>query len=110
MTDMCPLDPEDILSLQASFCVIFQNVTRLKILNALGREEKSVGDIAVEVGASLSSISQHLRLMKDRRLVAFRKVGQKKLYRITHENFLLGPKLIREGIIAVNRLQEVENG
>ena len=92
---------DDILNLQANFCTIFQNVTRLKILRALGMEEKSVGELADGIGVNISNISQHLRLMKDRKIVVSRKEGKQIFYRVTNRKFLEGPELVRQGLCEV---------
>jgi len=94
----------DLFNLQAEFCIVFRNAIRLKILWFLGKEEKSVGEIADYVGVSMSNISQHLRIMKDRRIVKSRKEGQRIYYRITNEKFRQGPELVRKGIIEVYNL------
>ena len=95
---------DDLFSLQADFCSVFRNAIRLKILWFLGKKEKSVSEIVDYVGASTSNISQHLRIMKDRRIVKSRKEGQWIYYRITNEKFLQGPALVRKGIIEVYNL------
>ena len=103
------VDIEELFSLQANFCLVFKNATRLKILSFLGEGEKTVSELSEETGASLSSVSQHLRLMKDRRIVTSRVKGQKHFYRITHKNFLLGPRIVRQGIIEVYGLSRTKN-
>ena len=95
---------DDLFSLQAEFCSIFRNAIRLKILWFLGKEEKSVGEIADHVGVSMSNVSQHLRIMKDRRIVKSHKEGQRIYYRITNEKFRQGPELVRCGLIEVYNL------
>ena len=89
---------DDIFGLQAEFCAIFQNAKRLKILWCLSHGEKTVTSLADEVGISLSNASQHLRIMKDRRIIVSRKEGQKIFYRITNEKFIQGPSLVRLGV------------
>ncbi len=93
-----PLTADDIFALQAEFCSIFQNAKRLKILWRLGDGEMTVTRIADDAGMSLSNASQHLRVMKDRRIITSRKEGQKIFYRITNDKFIQGPSLIRQGV------------
>jgi len=52
------------------------------ILWVLAKGEKSVGEIAAAVEASLQNTSQHLRLMKDRGILTGRREGQTIYYRI----------------------------
>ena len=56
---------------------------RLKILCILaGAEEISVQDLVDQVGTSQSNISQHLSMLRDKRILASRKVANKVYYRI----------------------------
>ena len=89
---------DDIFALQSEFCSIFQNAKRLKILWCLSGGEMTVTRIAEEAGISLSNASQHLRIMKDRRIVISRKDGQRIFYRITNDKFIQGPLLVRQGV------------
>ncbi len=92
-------DPPDVCPLQARFCGIFSNVARLRILALLGKRELCVGDIASELELSMSAVSQHLAVMKDRRAVSQRRDGQNVFYRVRNQKFLRGSMLIREGIL-----------
>jgi DNA-binding transcriptional ArsR family regulator len=89
----------DVFATQARFCGIFSNVARLRILALLGKRELCVGDIANELGLSMSAVSQHLAVMKDRRAVSQRRDGQNVFYRMRNQKFLRGSLLIREGIL-----------
>ena len=56
---------------------------RLKILCILaGAEEISVQDLVDQVGTSQSNISQHLSILRDKRILASRKDANKVYYRI----------------------------
>lgn len=50
--------------------------TRLKILYALGAGELCVFDLSVSIGASVSSVSHHLAVLKRVRLVKARRDGR----------------------------------
>jgi len=102
------LTHDDLFNLQADFCFIFRNPTRLKILWFLEGAEKTVSEIAEAVGTSLSNVSQHLRIMKGLRIITSRKEAQWMYYRITNEKFILGPSLVKEGIIEVYGLDSVQ--
>ncbi len=71
------------------------------ILKALGDGERSVGDIAKEVGIPDYTVSQHLRIMKDRGAVRARKEGRMVYYRVASQKFIEGASLIREGLLDV---------
>lgn len=54
--------------------------TRLRILSALAQTELCVCDLSAVVGISESAVSHQLRLLRDGRLVAFRKQGRVAYY------------------------------
>ena len=67
---------------QAELHQILSNPTRLLILRSLEQQEKSVGEIAEQIGATLQNTSQHLRLMKDKGVLEARRDGQTIFYQI----------------------------
>ncbi len=52
------------------------NARRLEILDLLAQGERTVEDLATEVGTSVSNISQHLQVLRTAGLVRSRKDGQ----------------------------------
>lgn len=58
------------------------NPSRLMILCQLSESEKSVGELQPLIGLSQSALSQHLALLRDRRLVRTRRDGQQIFYSI----------------------------
>jgi DNA-binding transcriptional ArsR family regulator len=56
--------------------------TRLRLLTALAAGELCVCDLAVIVGTSESAVSHQLRLLREQRLVAYRKAGRVTYYRL----------------------------
>jgi ArsR family transcriptional regulator len=69
------LGEDTSLALSEIFKVL-GDATRVKILYALSKEELCVCDIAALLGMSISAISHHLRLLRNLRLVKFRKTGR----------------------------------
>lgn len=55
---------------------------RLKILCTLGEQEVSVQEIVDYVGTSQSNISQHLAILKDKRIIVARKEANRVFYRV----------------------------
>ncbi|MDF1541542.1 MAG: metalloregulator ArsR/SmtB family transcription factor [Anaerosomatales bacterium] len=70
------------LSLVADIFAALSDPTRLRILLALSREDLCVCDLAVVTGVSSSAVSHQLRLLRDRRLVSFRREGKRAVYRL----------------------------
>jgi DNA-binding transcriptional ArsR family regulator len=75
--------PEIPIEDQAEIFQILSNTSRILIIKALENNEMSVGEISETIGATLQNTSQHLRLMKDKGLVEFRRDGQTVFYQIS---------------------------
>jgi len=60
---------------------------RRKILELVRREELPAGQIAAHFDVSRPAISQHLRVLRDAGLVAERREGTRRLYRVRPEGF-----------------------
>jgi ArsR family transcriptional regulator len=73
---------DDALELIAARFRVLAEPTRLKILNALGEGELSVGELVLATNASQANVSKHLSLLLDNGLVTRRKAGLNVLYRI----------------------------
>ena len=88
-----------ICALHADFCSVMADKKRLRIIALLGERERTVSEIAERIGVSLQNASQHLRVMRDKGAVEFRKDGQSVYYRLSNPKFLAACKLIREGLL-----------
>lgn len=65
---------------------VLGDATRLRILDALSRNELCVCDLALIVGASQSTVSHSLRSLRQMRLVRYRKDGKIAYYSIDDEH------------------------
>lgn len=65
---------------------IFGDSTRIKILYSLFDHELCVGDIATILGLSQSSVSHQLRILKDSKLVKFRRDGKSIFYSLDDDH------------------------
>lgn len=95
-------DPFDIYAVHASFCGALANERRLRIMHLLGEGEHSVGEIAAALDLPPSSVSQHLRLMRNLGVVTFHKQGTQVYYALASQKFAEGYRLIREGLAEVH--------
>ena len=77
---------EEILYDLADLFRIFSDSTRIRILNALEEGERSVGDLCGLTGMTQSAVSHQLRVLKDSRLVRFRREGKNVLYALADEH------------------------
>lgn len=78
-------EEEELLNL-ADLFKVFSDSTRIKILYALLRSEMCVCDISVLLGMTKSSISHQLRVLKQTRLVKYRKEGKVVYYALDDEH------------------------
>ena len=99
-------DLRPLFRMHAELCRAMANEHRQAILHAVCSKEKCVGAIAAEIGISVHNVSQHLRVLKERRLVAPRKDGQTVYYRVTNQKFMEACVLMRQALIE----QHVEQG
>ena len=70
----------------AEFFSVMGDSTRIKILYLLFEGEMCVCDISEKLSMSMSAISHQLRILKNARLVKFRKNGKSVLYSLDDEH------------------------
>jgi DNA-binding transcriptional ArsR family regulator len=56
--------------------------TRRAIFERLAEGPRAVGELAKELPVSRPAVSQHLKVLKDARLVAYRAVGNRRVYQV----------------------------
>ena len=74
------LPDDEILYDLAELFKVFGDSTRVKILYVLFESEMCVNDIAQCLGMTPSAVSHQLRILKDAKLVRFRREGKSILY------------------------------
>jgi ArsR family transcriptional regulator len=89
----------DSLKGLADFFKVFGDPTRLKILYALSMNELCVCDLSAILSAQQSTVSHQLRLLKEKRLVKYRRDGKNIYYSLndTHIN-----QIIEVGLTHIN--------
>ncbi len=80
---------DQIYQYHAEMCQVFSHPKRLEVIDVLRDGEMTVTELAQKVGLTVGNLSQHLSMMKERRLLLARKDGNMVHYRIAN------PKLIR---------------
>lgn len=73
------LNEDEIIDLSELFKV-FGDSTRMKIILALKEAELCVCDIASMISSSVSAVSHQLRILKQAKLVKYKKVGKEVYY------------------------------
>ncbi len=83
------MDKNTLYEMHARFCEAFTSPKRLEILDLLRDRELCVGDLSRLAHVPQSNVSQHLAVLRSRRLVAARREG------VTIYYSLANPKVIR---------------
>ena len=84
---MCDhMPPEEEIYYLSDLFKIFGDPTRIRILYLLKGGEQCVNDIASELSMSQSSISHQLRILKQNRLVKFRRDGKTICYSLADDH------------------------
>lgn len=78
-------DDERVARTTAIFSAL-ADPTRLRVLDALAHEELCVCDLAEIAGISQSGVSHQLRVLRDRGLVAYRRQGNRAVYRLADDH------------------------
>lgn len=90
---------EDTLIDLAELFKVFGDSTRIKILYILSEEEMCVCDIASLIGISQSAISHQLRILKQAKLVKFRREGKVVFYSLDDDHV---KSIIKQGLEHIN--------
>ena len=80
------LPTEEELYDLAELFKVFGDSTRIRILYVLVEQDMSVGEIAQALGMTQSSISHQLRVLKQSRLVRFRREGKNIVYSLADDH------------------------
>ncbi|MEI0700774.1 metalloregulator ArsR/SmtB family transcription factor [Brachyspira intermedia] len=87
ISSLIPKLPNDEeFSLLAGFFSVFSDPTRLKIISALSEKELCVHELSSLLDMKQPSISQHLKMLWQARVVKKRKVGLHVFYRLDDEH------------------------
>lgn len=92
------LSDDTVLDLAEIFKTL-GDTTRIKIIYSLMLQELCVCDIAAAINISESAISHHLRLMRNQKIVKFRREGKVLYYSLDDEHVEV---LLKQGLLHVN--------
>lgn len=91
-------DDDTLIDLAELFRV-FGDSTRIKILTALSKGEMCVCDISKVVGMSDSAVSHQLKILKNAKLVSFRREGKTVFYSLADDHVTT---IINQGLDHIN--------
>ncbi len=80
------LPPDDRIVELSEFLEAFGDSSRLKILLALSKHELCTCDISAITGLSVSAVSHQLRVLRDKKLVKYRRNGRNVFYSLDDEH------------------------
>ena len=80
------LPDDDVLFGLAELYQVFSDSTRIRILYVLFEHEMCVCDIAQILGMTISAISHQLRILKQARLVKYRREGKTVFYSLSDDH------------------------
>lgn len=85
--------------LHATICKVLTDPKRLMLLEALRSTERSVGELASELGVTLPNASQHLAVLRGAGLVEARRTGQMVRYSLAEPSIVDACDIV-SGIVA----------
>ena len=95
---------EKMFQMHAEVCKSMANPTRLKIMNLLRKGEKSVKELRERLGLPKANLSQHLSILRHRRIVSTRRAGLNIYYKIANPKMIKACDILRE--VLLEQLQE----
>ena len=79
---------DQIYSYHADMCKVFSHPKRLEVINVLRDGEMTVTELSQKLGLAIGNLSQHLSMMKERRILVSRKEGNLVYYRIASSKLI----------------------
>ena len=87
---------KQVFNLQAEICKTLANPKRLEIIYALKEGELSAGELVKRLGIPKANVSQHLAILRQRRVVVSRRDGVNIYYNIANPKIVQACALMRE--------------
>ncbi len=87
---------EKMFQMHAEVCKSLSSPIRLKILNSLREKERSVEELTELLGLHKANLSQHLAILRQRRIVSTRRAGLNIYYKIANPKMIKACDILRE--------------
>jgi len=87
---------KQVFNLQAEICKTLANPKRLEIIYALKEGELSAGELVKRLNIPKANVSQHLAILRQRRVVVSRRDGVNIYYSIANPKIVQACALMRE--------------
>ncbi len=98
---------EEVVRLHAQVCSGLADPNRILIIYSLADGPHNVGEISALVDLPQTTVSRHLKILRDRGIVTFQRDGQTIIYHLSDLRYIQALNLLR-GILA-EQLQDQAN-
>jgi len=88
-----------VAEMQADLCKTLGSPTRIAILKSLEDGEKTVGQLCRQLVLNQANVSQHLAVLRNRRMVVTRKSGKNVYYQVSNPKIVKACTLMREVLL-----------
>lgn len=95
-----------ISELHAEICKTLGSPVRIQILDLLRNGEKTVGQLSGDLALKQANVSQHLAVLRQRRVVTTRKEGTNIYYSVSNPKIIQACRLMRE--VLLEQLKEAQ--
>ena len=95
-----------LYKIHAEMCKVFTSPVRIEIIHLLRDGKKTVGELVELTGLSQPNISQHLHVMREKKIVKTDKQGNNVFYSLTNQKISEAFKIMKE--ILQDQLAETE--
>jgi len=93
----------EITQLHAQICSGLSDPTRIFIIYKVAEAPINVSDLAIALDTSAPTISRHLKILRERRLVTAQRIGQSVIYSLADQRIIQALDLLRA--VLVNSLE-----
>jgi ArsR family transcriptional regulator len=87
---------QELRIMHATLCQAIADPTRIALLYELGESQKHVNQLVEALNLPQATVSRHLRILRDRRLVTTRREGAYIYYQLADERVLEALEIMRK--------------
>ncbi len=91
----------EVNQLHAEICQALSDPSRILILYELREGARNVGELADGLGMTQPTVSRHLKVLRDRRMVLATREGTSMYYRLADQRVILALNLLREVLAGI---------
>jgi ArsR family transcriptional regulator len=108
------MEPVSVFEMQAELCRAMGNAVRIEIVHLLREEPKNVGDLARLTGQPQTTISRHLKTLKNAGVITGERRGQEIYYQIVNPKIvgvcdLMHQVLVEQATHRVEMMRDWQN-